>query len=167
MIVSHIQSLLRFYGPWRNVEIKSSFGTAASMERLKRLDPEGKVGIHISRRGKITATCTQHSARSNILTAFTGLLEEKEGGVTLRGQLGVDIGVRVVLSLFCLYGYVWLPVETLIKGGSMEEFRSMIGPMLFLFTLVEACYLMGRRDRELILRHLSQALRPDSSTSRG
>lgn len=109
-------------------------------------------------KNKITIGCAHQSVRSNILHLFTGAFEENGGRCTLRGEIGIDAGIRFVLGVFGVVVFIFIPIDGLDHG----TFWRGAYVMLALGSLLELVYSHGNNDSAKILRNLHEALAPRS-----
>jgi hypothetical protein len=146
----------RFFG-WReeqpevHVHIARPSRLAKNPFRKKAPHSPEQVGL----RRRITVGCAHQSPRSKILHLFTGGLAERDGQCILRGEIGLDRGISIVLGVFCALLWVVVPVGALVQGTFSGP--ALVG-MFVLWGLLQLAYSFGRNDDETILRNLREAL---------
>ena len=105
-------------------------------------------------KNRITIGSAHQSGRSNLLHLFTGKFEENGGRCTLRGEIGIDPGIRFVLGVFCFAMFIFIPITSLVRGSFLQGAIFMLG----FGGMLELVYSFGKNDAAKILRNLRGAL---------
>ena len=73
----------------------------------------------------------------------------------LRGQIGLDPGIRSVIGVFCVGLWIVVPINALCHRVFPPE---IIVIMLLWWGMLEVFYSFGKNDAATILRNLHEAL---------
>jgi hypothetical protein len=160
-VLGHFRSLLSYYALSRAVRVESRLNLGEALERLQQLNNQDEVRVHVSRQKRILVSCAHHGARSNIFHLFTGAFEEHNSRIVLRGRIGMDAAVPVVIGALWL-GMLFLALYQLLAGHTaVFSWKSIAGVLLF-WGMLEAWYFNGKHDAAVILRSLQQTLETES-----
>src|SRR5882724_9446331 len=99
--LKYLKSFVLFYTASQPVEIESSYDVSESLARILQLNDRGELRIRRTKNDRLIAVGAQHGVRANVLPVFEGVLKEQSGHTILRGQIGIDPGIRIVLGLIC------------------------------------------------------------------
>jgi hypothetical protein len=154
-----LKSFLGYYTASQPVEIPSHYDAAQSLSRILDLDTRGEIRVWRTK-GQMLMACGAQWKRSNVQPLFEGRLETQSGQTVLRGRIGIDPGIRVVLGFFCFIIFIFFPLRlgTLLGGTYVPGHTPYIFAPLCFVGLLTIFYLVGRRDPTKILGNLTRAL---------
>jgi hypothetical protein len=154
-----LKSFLRYYTASQPVEIPSHYDAAGSLSRILDLDTRGEIRVWRTKGERLMA-CGAQWKRSNVQPLFEGQLESQSGQIVLRGRIGIDPGIRVVLGFFSFIIFIFFPLRlgTLLGGTQVSGNAPYIVAPLCFVGLLTVFYLVGRTDPAKILKNLNRAL---------
>jgi hypothetical protein len=164
-MLKHLKSFVRYCTTSQCVEIASHYDAEGSLSRILELDSRGEIRVWEAKKNKLMAAGAQWS-RSNVLQVFKGQLEERAGRIFLKGTIGIDPGIRVVIGFFCFVIFIFFPLRLgALLGGTYVpgHVPYFVGPLCFL-GLLTFLYFGGRNDAAKILRNLTRVLAEDHTT---
>lgn len=159
-MIRHLKSFVCYYTSSQSVEIPSHYDAAQSLSRILELNGRGEIRIRKEKNDRLIAVGAQWGARSNVLPVFDGRLEQRDGRVVLRGEIGIDAGIRMVLGFFGFVLFVFFPLKlgTLLGGTQYSApGGGHIAALVFLGLLLVG-YLIGKDDAAKIAGKLKSVL---------
>ena len=162
-MIQFFKSFLRYYTTSQAVEITSHYDAARSLSRILELDGRGDIRVWRAR-GETVMACGAQWGRSNAQPIFEGRFEECAGRVALRGRVGIDPGIRIVLGSFWFVIFVFFPLSWAMGGTQVPSGRQYIVVPACFVGLLLFFYLAGRNDPAKILRNLERALDESDGT---
>ena len=166
-MIDHLKSFVLFYVASHPVEIESRYDVPQSLSRILQLNERGEVRVRKTKKDRLIAVGAQWGPRSNVLPVFEGALEKIGEHVVLRGQVGIDPGIRMVLGMICFFVFVFFPLHLdALLGGTQTSapgFGYIIGPLVLL-GLLGFGYLIGKDDPTKIVKNLRQVLNDNERT---
>lgn len=155
--LSHIFAFWRYYTSARPVTAESAYSLEETKERLLALNVTKEVYVRVNRRNELLLCATAHAVASRgspIIPELRAQLEDEGGRVVLKGQLGLNLGIRLPLAIF-----LGMLVLLWVMPGGKESFP---GAMILAFGIVMGilvfAYAYGIDDVDVIERRLSEAI---------
>jgi hypothetical protein len=158
-MIQYVKSFVRYYAVSQAMEIESRFDAAQSLSRVLDLDRRGEIRIWQEKNHSLMAVGAQWG-KSNILHVFRGRLEDRAGHVVLKGEVGIDRGIRIVLGVFCFVIFILFPFRRVFFLSGIHvsaDVEYAVGALGFMGLLI-VLYLFGRNDSGKIIRNLEHAL---------
>jgi hypothetical protein len=88
-------------------------------------------------------------------------LEDRGGHVLLRGQIGIDSGIRMALYIMC-FVCVFFPLLGIFIGQPGVAI-DLVAPLV-LFAFLDFAYLAGKGDADKIVRNVKRVLNVEDCT---
>ncbi len=165
---NHMYSLLKYCFGSQPYHIKTKCTPDEALNNI--VSTQKDYGIHvISKEDSIILCATEH-ARSGgprvgtpVVPVFTGKFVNKNGDVVLTGVISLELGIKIVMGMFCVAVYVWLPLGWIFNlfGSQVLGQGPFWGPPLgvIVFTcLLEFGYNVYTKDLLRIKNFLESVL---------
>lgn len=161
-VMEEFRRLIAFFGPTHWIEIESRFDMAVSLEKIMRLNESSKVYV-VRKNDSIRICRSHHGARANVLPVFVGKYEASGQKTVLRGQLGVDVGIRFAMGFIAFFIFIFFPNSLALGSAKETTPGGMFISMLVFFLIVGIAYLNSRSDVFIIKQILEETLNPPNT----
>jgi len=160
-----IKSFVLFYTTSQPVEILSRYDLVRSLSLIQQLNKQEVVRVRCTKNKHIIVASAQAGPRANILPIFEGELIQQSNHVILRGRIGIDPGIRVVIGVFCFLIFIYLPLRLGILLGATTHVAPSAGYIapLVLIGLLVFFFLSSRSDSVKIFANLRRVLNENAN----
>jgi len=157
-LIDHLTEIWGFYTLSKAIEIQSAYCLNESRDRLIGLDKGSELCVRCANNG-FRILC-RRGARANVIVMFLGdVFENHEGGIALRGTIGLERGARAAVLIISCIVLIYFPLDRAIAGRAPFG-GLMTAAVVVLIGLLECGYSMGMADRSKIMRGLHEAIAP-------